>query len=113
MKATLTTHDIADALLRDNNAGWSLAGAFALAEYLEEQEKTNGEEMELDVVAFRSDYSEYPSLMAFAVDCLDTEDEFSWTPDDDDEQKNNDIREYIKDHGILIEFDGGIIVSNL
>ena len=50
MKKTLTTYDIADALCQDENANWSRAGAFALAEWLEEMEESTGEETELDVV---------------------------------------------------------------
>ena len=51
MKMTLTTYDIANALRGDENARWSRAGSFALAEYLEQLEEETGEEIELDVVA--------------------------------------------------------------
>lgn len=61
MYKTLTTNDIVDALLADENARWSRAGAYALAEYLQELEGNIGEEFELDVVALRCEYSEYPS----------------------------------------------------
>ena len=62
MKTTLTTRQIVDALGTDKNANWSYQGASALAEYLEEIEGDTGEELELDVVAIRCDYSEHPSL---------------------------------------------------
>lgn len=39
MKKTLSTYDIANALHQDKYAGWSYAGAKALAEYLEELER--------------------------------------------------------------------------
>ena len=138
MKQTLTTHDIADALKRDENAGWSWQGALALAQYLEELEQDTGEELELDVVAIRCDYSEYAGLKDWA------EDYFSdWTKDlpgydkyaeeleraeelekqgykadaEDvreyaEEDLDGRIREYIHDRGQLIEFSGGIIVSS-
>lgn len=61
MYEKLTTTDVADKLLADENAGWSRAGAYALAEYLQELEDDIGEEFELDVVALRCEYSEYPS----------------------------------------------------
>ena len=48
MKKILNTYDIANELLADENADWSRAGAFALAEYLEDLEEDTGEEMELD-----------------------------------------------------------------
>jgi len=61
MYEKLTTTDVANKLLADENAGWSRAGAYALAEYLQELEDDIGEEFELDVVALRCEYSEYPS----------------------------------------------------
>jgi hypothetical protein len=68
MKTTLTTSQIVNALGADKNANWSYQGASALAEYLEEIEGDTGEELELDVVAIRCDYSEHPSLHAWADD---------------------------------------------
>jgi hypothetical protein len=62
MKKTMTTYDIAHELIGDENANWSRAGAFALAEYLEELEESTGEEMEFDHVAIRCDWSEYADL---------------------------------------------------
>lgn len=41
---------------------WSRAAAFALAEYYEELEQSMGEEMELDVVAIRCEWTEYSTL---------------------------------------------------
>ena len=124
MKQTMTTHDIADALFNDENANWSRAGAFALAEYLEELEESTGEEMEFDRVAIRCDFSEYKSLLDFAdeyfggdnrqaSDALGLEiamsgDEF----EEDEEEIENAVRDYIENNGTLIEFDGGIIVSS-
>lgn len=124
MKQTMTTYDIADALFNDENANWSRAGAFALAEYLEELEESTGEEMEFDRVAIRCDFSEYKSLLDFAdeyfggdnrqaADALGLEiamsgDEF----EEDEEEIENAVRDYIENNGTLIEFDGGIIVSS-
>jgi len=119
MKATLSTFEIADALSNDSNANWSRAGAFALAEYLEEYEESTGEELELDVVAIRCDYSEFESFQdwlseyygepleqAFKSAGIDLEGE------EDDDEKDELIRSHINDHGQLIEFSGGIIVSS-
>lgn len=121
MKTTLTTYDIANALLADDNANWSRAGAFALAEWLEEMERDTGEEMDLDVVAIRCDFSEYESLQDWACEYWGTTlieacesmgiDEATATSDYD-EDINEAIRDYINDNGWLIEFDGGIIVSS-
>jgi hypothetical protein len=115
MKITLNTHQIAAALLKDTTANWSRAGALALAEYLKEYEADAGEEIELDVCAFRCDFSEYASLLDWAHDHFSNALEelgFDETEENDDDEKVNDkIREYIQDHGQLIEFDGGVIVS--
>lgn len=61
MKITLTTSQVAHHLLRDENARWSYEGAYALAEHYESLEQ-EGQEMELDVVAIRCEWSEYKTL---------------------------------------------------
>ncbi len=115
---TLSTYQIADALKNDTCARWSYAGSLALAEYLEELEESTGEEMELDTCAIRCDFAEYDSLRDFADEYFGTTSRNSWADsigadaDADDETLDEKIREYIQDHGQLIEFDGGIIVSS-
>lgn len=115
MKQTLTTYGIADALKSDQYAGWSWAGAQALAEYLEEYEESTGEELELDVVAIRCEFSEFESLQEWAHDYFSNawqELGFDETEEIDDDEFDDAIRDYINDRGHLIEFDGGIIVSS-
>jgi hypothetical protein len=118
MKITLNTHEIAEELLKDTCARWSRAGAFALAEYLEEYEESTGVELELDTCAIRCDFSEYASLRDFADEYFGITSRNSWSDDigadsdDDDDAIDEKIREYIQDHGQLIEFDGGVIVSS-
>ena len=120
MKTTHSTYQIADALHSDDNANWSWNGVRALAEYLEQLEEETGEEMELDVCAIRCDFSESTSLqdwlmeyhgaetLAFALQRsgIDTE------GDEDEDEIDDLIRSYVQDHGTLIEFDGGVIVSS-
>lgn len=117
MKTTLTTYDIANALCADEFASWSRAGAFALAEHLEEMEEATGEEMELDVVAIRCDFSEYAGLIDWASDHFGGAG--SWQEplgvdsyDLSEEDTDAAIRDFINDNGILIEFDDGVIVSS-
>jgi hypothetical protein len=115
MKTTLTTSDIAHALKNDSNANWSWAGANALTEYLEDYEENSGEEMELDVVAIRCDFSEYSSLSSWAVEYFggtDAINQFDVETEEDLDDCEDAIRNYINDHGQLIEFTGGIIVSS-
>jgi hypothetical protein len=107
MKKTLTTYDIAHELLQDTDAAWTRAGAFALAQYLEEYEESTGEEMEMDIAAIRCDFSEYSSLEDWASDYGMEDDSL----DDSHEERADNIRSFIQDNGQLVEFDGGIIVS--
>lgn len=115
MKETLSTHEVAERLLADEHANWSWAGAQALAEYLEELEESMGEEIEFDRVAIRCDFSEYGSLIDWATDYFS-----QWRGDlnidedleEGDEAIDEAIRDHINENGILIEFDGGIIVNS-
>ena len=114
MKNTLSTNQIVEKLLADSNANWSRAGACALAEYLEEIEQESGQEMEFDAVAIRCDYAEHSSLSEWASEYFakgEAESGLGIEGDDDDEVKEQKTRDYISDHGTLLEFWGGIIVS--
>lgn len=120
MKKTMTQYEIAEELMNDINANWSRAGAFALAEYFEQLEEDLGESIEFDRVAIRCEFSQYESLQEWAKHYftnIDAIHELSLTLDDDGiiEQSNDElddaIRDYIQDYGQLIEFDGGVIVS--
>jgi hypothetical protein len=115
MKKTLSTCEIADELLDDKNAGWTRAGAFAMAEYLEACEEDSGEDMELDVVALRCDYGEHESLLDWAKGHFGKDKYLKGigieNEEMDEDEIEDDIRAYIQNMGQLIEFDGGIIVS--
>jgi hypothetical protein len=107
MKETLTTHEIAHKLREDENAGWSYAGALALAEYLEEMEAGTGEEMEFDRVAIRCDFSEHTSAAEAASD-------YGWEPvkDNDEDQNETAALGFLHGSTTVIEFDGGVIIQN-
>jgi hypothetical protein len=104
MIETLTTYQIADRLLRDSNANWSRSGARALAEYLQSIEDDTGEQMEFDACAIRCDWTEYPS----AVEAHNTITQGHDLTKDDEETALERMREI----GEVIEFDGGVIISN-
>jgi hypothetical protein len=113
MKTTLSTTEAAHRLINDNNANWSYAGAYALVEHLEELEEDIGDEIEFCECAIRCDYSEYSDLQEWGAEhwYLDSDmrDDLNLEVDDDPDDA---IREFIQDHGTLLEFDGGIIVSS-
>lgn len=104
MIITLSTYDIADRLLRDSNACWTRPGALALAQYLQSIEEDTGETMELDVVAIRCDFSEFSS----AVEAHNAITSGHDLTEDDEETALERMREI----GEVIEFKGGVIVSN-
>ena len=103
MIETLSTYDIADRLLRYSNA-WSRPGAFALAHHLENMEQDTGEQMEFDAVSIRCSFAEYPSAVEAHND-TSSNDELT----EDDEEK---ALEWLRDNVQVIEFDGGVIISN-
>lgn len=122
MKKTLSTYEAAELLAADDNANWSRAGAFALVEHLEQIEDDTGEEIEFDAVAIRCDYSQFDDLETWAKEYFGTDylleaceamsiDEDIATSDDPD-MIADAIREYIRDRGDLVEFDGGVIVNS-
>jgi len=115
MKKTLTTYDIAHELLDDENANWSRAGAFALAEWLEGIEAASEEGLDLDVVAIRCYFSEYESAQ-------DAAENYGWEPSEeslqDTEECESDSHQYLESMKFLenrtsvIEFDGGVIIQD-
>ena len=117
MKTTLTTSHAAEILANDENSSFSRLGAYALVQHLEELEDSTGEEIEFDSVAIRCDYSEHDSLQEWASDYFGTSmdewcERIGADKGDNDDKLDEKIREYIQDHGQLIEFSGGIIVSS-
>ena len=116
MKLTLSTYEAAERLFNDENANWTRAGAFALVDHLEEYEEECGRELNFCPVAIRCDFSEYESLEAFRDEYFsDTEQCLNAIKADetnDADERDDLTREWIRDYGDLIEFDGGIIVSS-
>ena len=113
MKTKLNTYEVATELLKDEYANWSPYGALALAEYFEEYEESTGEELELDVVMIRCDFSEYKSLKDWQVEFTDGNSDLdqSLSEAKNDDERDDLIIEYIEERGTLLRFDGGIIVS--
>ena len=111
MKKALDTYGIANALLADDNANWTRSGALALAEHLEQIEEDCDTEIEFDRVAIRCEYSEFSSLLKCAEYYL-TAERIAEVLEDSEEGDDEVLRDYIRDHGQFIEFDGGIIVSS-
>ena len=116
MKMTLTRADIANALESHYGTSFSHYGALALADHLLELEEALGEELEFDAVAIRCEFSEYGCPQMWAEDYFSGD---IWegmgidlTGDETEDEQEALIKEYIEDHGTLITFSGGVIVSN-
>lgn len=100
MKVTLSTNEVINELRRDEFAGWSYNGAKALAQYLEEYEESTGEELQLDPVAIRCEFTEYESATDAAA---------QYTSELTTEAA---ALEYLEDHTIVIAYDGGVIIQD-
>lgn len=116
MKMTLTRADIASALQNDEGSSFSHYGALTLADHLMELEENLGEEIEFDAVAIRCDFSEYQYPQMWAEDYFSGD---IWegmgielTGDETEDEQEALIRDYVEDHGTLLTFAGGVIVSN-
>ena len=113
MKRTLGTHDIVDALMRDEYAGWSYEGAKALAEWLEELEEDCGAEYELDTVALRCEYNEYES----ALDAYCTHNGMvellaqKVLGAEDAEEAEEEALNWLDDRTVVIRHDKGVIIQ--
>jgi hypothetical protein len=75
-----------------------------MAKWLESYEEDTGEQMEFDAVAIRCDWSEYPSAVEAHNDITSGHD-----LTEDEEQT---ALERMREIGEVIEFNGGVIVSN-
>jgi len=101
MKSTLTTYEIQDALLQDDNAAWSYNGAKALAEWLDNLDEECGTETEFDRVSIRCEFSEYDS----ALDAATQQGGFEPDEDSDDDENEAAALEWLQDRTIVIEFE--------
>lgn len=108
------TREVAHELMNDSNAAWSRAGAYALAEYLEEIERESATEMEMDVCAIRCDFCEYDSA-TLAARAYGNDYSASLYNDDDTENANQTEEteahclEWLQNRTQVIVFDGGRI----
>ena len=117
MKLQLSTSHAVDLLLQDEFAKWSYNGAVALVEHLEDLEEDLGEEINFNVVDFRCEFSEYESVQDWLIShygspLKDALKSAGIEHDVDDDEIDSLIAEYIHERGTLIEFEGGIIVSD-
>ena len=95
MKNTINFNDFCDAWVSYDRAGsFTYEGKRALFDWIEELEQDTGEEIELDIVGLDCQFSEYESLAEI-------------------QENYNDIEtmQDLYDNTLVVEFDGGIIIS--
>ena len=87
----------------------------ALFEYIENYEEDTGIRVELDVLGLCCEFTEYTTAVEAASDYgftteLEAEDYNS--PEDFEEAKESEAREWLEDRTIVIDFDSGLIIQN-
>lgn len=98
---TLSTHEIAHALRKDDNARWSYDGALALAEWLEQYAEDTGEPIELDIVALRCEFSEWESAIDISINYADSPQRDDPDYDDDDEH-HKAVIDWLNENTIVV-----------
>lgn len=95
--------------MRDENANWSRAGAYALIQHLEQLEEDCGDEIEFDRVAIRCEWSEYESAVE-AVEEL--EPDWDKPTDASERELEQTALDWLSGRTQVIAFEGGVIVQN-
>jgi hypothetical protein len=108
MKETLTQSQFVGRFLQIRPDNFSADALCALFDYFEELEQDCGDEMEFDPVAVCCDYSEYPSARDALAD-MGYDDPTD--PDEDEDTREGQALEWLRDNTQAIEFDGGIVVA--
>lgn len=103
MKHTLSSGECITLLLRDEYASWSVEAARKLVEYYEEQEQEMGEDIEMDVVAIRCDWSECDSAKEVA-ECYNALDGLEGKSNDEVEQA---VEEYLSENTVFFKLKNG------
>ena len=107
MKNTVDFHDFKHSFERIRPDNFSREGLEALWDYLEQYEDDTGEEIELDVIAICCDFSE-DTWENIASDYR-----INLTGCEDDDEKEEAVREYLENEGALVgEVSGGFVYRN-
>lgn len=110
MKQTLSVHEVAGLLMKDkHNNGFSYEGCIALAEYFEEVETEINEEIEIDIVAIRCDWTEYDDFTKAFKDYNGYHPNSNSELDDDEKEK--ECEKYFQTRTFVIKFDKGVLIK--
>jgi hypothetical protein len=107
MKQTVGFSEFQDAFTNLRPQNFSLQGLGVLWDYLEQYEDDTGTELELDVIALCCDFSEdsWQNIADnYRIDLDNCE---------DDDEKEETVREYLEDEGALVgAVEGGFVYRN-
>jgi hypothetical protein len=110
MKISLSTAEVADHLKKDESANWSHEAAWALAEHFDQLETDTGEDIEIDLVAIRCEWTEYGNPRE-ALEAYDSISRYL-VLDNSDAENNKLIIEAFRHRTTVIELSsGGIIIQ--
>lgn len=104
MKTTVTFYTFRDLFREIRPGNFSSEGLACLFDYFEQYEADTGEEMELDVIAICCDFSE-DTWQAIAENY-----DIDLSECADDEEKQEAVREFLKDEGLVGEPTPGTFV---
>lgn len=94
-----------DALLADEYAAWSYGATKSLYEYYDQLSEEIGEDIQLDAVAIRCEWSEYESCLEYARDFSDFRDIMA--DEDEDNMSEDEIedkaREFLEERTTVLE----------
>ena len=117
MHINVTSAMFADAFRRMGREDqFSREALEALFEYIENYEEDTGSSVELDVVGLCCEFTEYTTAVEAVADCYGftselEADEYN-SPEDFEEAKESEAREWLEDRTIVIDFDNGLIIKN-
>jgi len=106
IKETVNEWRFTDALLADEYANWTYGATKALFDYYEQLSDEMGEDIELDPVAIRCDWSEYDNaLEAYVQHHGDDSD----LPDDQKITTEEQAREWLEDNTTVLDVENIVI----
>ena len=109
-KSNISFSEFCDSFSDSHKNNFSYAGKRALYEYLENYEEETGEEIELDTIALCCDYSEYESATEAADAYTMVYDVDDVAPEDLEEEKEKQAREWIEERTTVIVVEGGRVI---
>jgi|LGOV01.1.fsa_nt_gb hypothetical protein len=114
MKQTVSFCQFCDAFdSHERNDSFTYDGKKALFEFIEDLDEQCGMETELDIIALCCEFSEYDN----AIDCISTcgygfTSDLEYEEEEEEEEEERESLEWLSEHTMVIQFNGGIIIQD-